>query len=144
MALCGNESIFFTYIPQVSKSFSGRQIHEQITSGFMTITRSPQRNAVLKRQTLTTPSTPQPQQKSNFKSLPPEFDPRKPPPNWREPTPSTVPAPPGFEQHSPKATNDQQKPRRRRRHKKGNSDLFEMLNETDETLGVDDDLLKEA
>jgi hypothetical protein len=77
MALCGNESIFFTYYPEESKSFCGRLIQEQINSGFTTITRSPQKNAILKRQTLNTQSSPQVQQKSTFKSLPPEFDPRK-------------------------------------------------------------------
>lgn len=116
----------------------------------MTITRSPQKNAILKRQNLTTQSSPQvQQQKSAFKPLPADFDPRKPPPNilssnWRAESaspPVSTQAPPGFEQQSPsvQATTEQHKPRRRRRHKKTANELFEALSENVETLEGDEE-----
>lgn len=144
MALCGDESIFFTYYPEESKSFCGRMIQEQIASGFTIKTHSSPRIHVLKRQTITSQSVPQLAQKNLAKQLQPEFDPTKPPPNWRTTsTPPTIStqAPPGFEQQPQTVQTPDQapKPRRRRRHKKTNAELFEVLSESVDAPDIEDE-----
>lgn len=130
MALCSDESIFYTYYPEESKSFCGKMIREHMENDFVTTSRSSPKRSILKRQILTAQEMPQPQFPHPNILV---YDLTKPPPNWRlDPPPqssSFTPAPSSVFESQVVNMQPEQRTRRRRRHRKWPSEIVEALNE---------------